>query len=116
MAVIALTAVSLRLFGFRRVQTVLNLSSAAAAGRDDLPAAQAVARIVQGAAGWSPVHASCLARSLVLCRLLRRQGLAADLRIGVAMPDGRFAAHAWVEHEGVALNDSAGCGAPFRGL
>jgi hypothetical protein len=42
----------------------------------------------------------------VLCRLLRRQGLPATLRIGVAKPDGRLAAHAWVEHGGVALDDS----------
>jgi hypothetical protein len=104
-----LTAVGLRLFGYRRVQTVLNPAPAAAAGREDLPAAQAVARIVQAAAGWSLVQASCLARSLVLCRLLRGQGLAGNLRIGVAVPDGpngRLAAHAWVEHQGVALNDS----------
>ena len=100
-----LTALGLRLFGFRRVQALLLRPAAGTPARDDLPAAQAVARIVQGAARWSPVPASCLVRSLVLCRLLRRQGLTADLRIGVAVPDGRLAAHAWVEHGGVALND-----------
>ena len=101
-----LAAVGLRLFGFRRLQALLLRPAAAAPARDDLPAAQATARIVHSAARWSPIHASCLARSLVLCRLLRRQGLSATLRIGVAKPDGRFEAHAWVEHAGVALNDS----------
>ena len=101
-----LAAVGLRLLGFRRMKAVLLRPAAAAPARDDLPAAQAAARIVQGAARWSPVHASCLARSLVLWWLLRGQGIPATLRIGVAKPDGRFEAHAWVKHAGVALNDS----------
>ena len=100
-----LVALGLRLFGFRRVQALLLRPAAAAPAREDLPAAQAAARIVHSAARWSPLPASCLARSLVLCRLLRRQGLFADLRIGVAKPNGRFEAHAWVEHLGVVLND-----------
>lgn len=38
--------------------------------------------------------------------LLLRQDLAAGLRIGVARPDGRLAAQAWVEHGGVALGEA----------
>ena len=100
-----LTAAGLRLFGFRRVQAVLQ-RPASTVGREDLPAAQAIARIVRGASGWTPGHASCLTQSLVLSRLLHRQGLAADLHIGVGKPEGRFAAHAWIEHQGVALAEA----------
>jgi hypothetical protein len=96
--------VRLRLSGFRRAQAAL-LGRTAAPGDGDLPAAQATARLVLSAARWSPVPASCLPRALVLARLLRDQGLAAELRIGVARADGRFAAHAWVEHGGVPLAD-----------
>jgi len=101
-----LTAIGLRVLGFRLVQAALHRTEGATDRRDDLTEAQAVARIVRGAALWSPLHASCLTRSLVLCRLLHRQGLAAELRIGVNKPGGRFEAHAWVEHEGVPLNES----------
>ena len=50
--------------------------------------AQQIARIAHAAADWNPFRANCLARSLVLCRLLRSRGLAADLRVGVSKPDG----------------------------
>jgi len=65
-----------------------------------------MARLVHSAAGWNPVPARCLPRALVLYRLLAGQGLAAELRIGVARHGGHFTAHAWVEHGGVALADS----------
>jgi hypothetical protein len=100
-----LATAGLRLFGFGRMQAMLHRTPASA-GRNNLAAAQAIARIVHGAARWSPVHAGCLVRSLVLCRLLHRRGLASGLRIGVARPDGRFAAHAWVEHGGTALAEA----------
>ncbi len=35
-------------------------------------------------------------------------GIACDLRIGVSNDGGEFEAHAWVEYEGVVINDSAG--------
>jgi hypothetical protein len=46
-----------------------------------------------------PGDTRCLARSLVLTRLLARRGIPAKLVIGArAAPD--FLAHAWVEYEG----------------
>ena len=101
-----LTAIGLRVLGFRRLQALLHRTEGATDRRDDLTEAQATARIVRGAALWSPLHANCLARSVLLCRLLHRQGLAAELRIGVNRPGGRVEAHAWVEHVGKALNES----------
>ena len=76
------------------------------AGRNDLAEAQAAALAVNRAANWHPLRPNCLPRSLVLVRLLRLRGLAADLRIGVAKPGESLAAHAWVEHGGVALAES----------
>jgi hypothetical protein len=75
-----------------------------------------IARIVGGAAAWNLLSATCLARSLVLCRLLRSEGLAADLRIGVARPGGAFRAHAWVEHHGVALGEPENVAGQFLEL
>ena len=99
-------AAGVRLFGFRRMEALLLPGAGAPAGRVDAAAARLIARIVHGAANRNPFHPNCLTRSLVLCRLLRRQGLAAGLRLGVAKPGGTFAAHAWVEHGGVALSEA----------
>jgi hypothetical protein len=56
-----------------------------------------------GSAGSCGAHSRCcLSQSLVLTRLLAARGLESRLVIGV-VPGERFAAHAWVEHEGAPL-------------
>ena len=97
-----IVALGLRLVGFRRVRAwAANRPERGL--RHDLDAALTLARLVRGAGAWSVFRPRCLTRSLVLVRLLRRAGLAAELRIGVDRRSPNFAAHAWVEHEGVAL-------------
>jgi hypothetical protein len=49
-----------------------------------------------------PTDSRCLMRSLVLLALLQRRGVTTTLVIGVKT-DPAFAAHAWVERDGVAL-------------
>jgi hypothetical protein len=49
-----------------------------------------------------PAESRCLMRSLVLTRLLARRGVPTRLVISVR-PGARFAAHAWIEHDDVAL-------------
>lgn len=49
--------------------------------------------------------ATCLTQSLALQFLLARSGRHSSIRIGVARPEGRFAAHAWVECAGQTLLD-----------
>ena len=49
-----------------------------------------------------PFDSRCLARSLVLTSVLSRRGIATTLVIGVAV-EPSFAAHAWVESDGVPL-------------
>jgi Transglutaminase-like superfamily len=67
-----------------------------------------VAALVEAAARHHLVRTTCLARALVLCRLLRRRGEAARLVIGgtwrggTKVP-GAFEAHAWVACEDLAL-------------
>jgi hypothetical protein len=98
-------ALGLRLFSLRRVQAMLYRNIGGNPCREDLPAAKAVVHLFHSAVRWSLLPTSCLARSLVLCWLLRNQSLEADLRIGVAILDGHFTAHAWVVHWGMALED-----------
>lgn len=64
-----------------------------------------VVRAVRRAAFRSPYHGNCLSRSLALVWLLRRRGVDAQLRLGARVADGRLEGHAWVERDGVVLND-----------
>lgn len=57
-----------------------------------------------------PTDSRCLTRSLVVLGLLARRGVATSLVIGVDVDPG-FAAHAWVEREGVPLLPAGGFGA-----
>jgi hypothetical protein len=55
------------------------------------------------AAALYPGHAACLERSLMLYWHLRRAGVVVTYRMGVQMYP--FLAHAWVEYDGVPIND-----------
>jgi hypothetical protein len=60
-----------------------------------------------------PGDTRCLTQSLTLTRLLARRGIESKLVIGVRAGES-FAAHAWVEHEGVPLLPAGG--EPFERL
>jgi hypothetical protein len=49
----------------------------------------------------------CLARSLTLWALLRRRGIETELRVGYRKRDGGIEGHAWLEYEGVSINEDA---------
>ena len=116
LALLPVAVGSLRLLGFRRTRILLLPATSSRQTRTDLPAAQSLARIVHGAAPWSPLAVNCLPRAVVLCRLLGRRGLDAELRLGVGKPEGEFAAHAWVEHAGVTLGEPESTARTFAAL
>jgi hypothetical protein len=58
------------------------------------------ARLVDAAAAFYPLNATCLKKSLILVRILARRGIRAELRLGVRKVDGEFSAHAWVVCDG----------------
>jgi Transglutaminase-like superfamily len=109
-AAIALVAtrVGLRLFGFRRWTGVLQWTAPRktelATENNSHNTVAGVLRMEQAAARNLFVTTNCLEQSLVLWWLLRRRGLAADLRLGARKDEQRFEAHAWVEFCGMALN------------
>jgi hypothetical protein len=49
-----------------------------------------------------PFDSRCLMRSLVVLGMLARRGVETNLVVGVEV-ESRFAAHAWLEHDGVAV-------------
>ena len=105
-----LITVSLRLRGFRAtqrwLQSCLGKPAVAPLSADAASAQiQMVSRMVLAAARHSFFAATCLERSLALWWLLERRGIASQLRIGVRKTGDKFEAHAWVEHEGVAIGE-----------
>ena len=99
-------SVGVRLFGLVRVQAWLDRSQPASHAPLSQPEATALGVAVNRAASHVYGPATCLARSLLLRRLLRGFGTESDLRIGVRFEEGKLAAHAWVELDGVPVNDS----------
>jgi hypothetical protein len=63
------------------------------------------ARMVMSAAHRAFRKATCLEKSLALWGLLGRQGIASSVRIGARKFGERLEAHAWVECDGIALNE-----------
>lgn len=106
--VVRVVRLALRIRGFQRtlrdVQT-RTFASPPAAG-DHLVIARQLARAVRRAAVNGPFRGNCLSRSLALLWLLRNRGIEADLRLGVRTSEGRLEAHAWVEKNGMPINDS----------
>jgi hypothetical protein len=62
-----------------------------------------MARLVAGS--LRPLGANCLGESLTLAVLLQRLDYPASLRIGARRARAGLEAHAWVELDGVPLND-----------
>ena len=103
-AMIAATDLALRRLGFARS---VALARRLARGREERPESRSLAplvcRRVALAGVFYPGRARCLEQSLALFVLLRRRGIAAELRLGVQPYP--FTAHAWVELDGVPLNE-----------
>jgi hypothetical protein len=73
------------------------------------PARPGVDRVewaIRAASHFIP-RATCLTRAVALHRLLSRHGYESVVQIGVSKADGRFDAHAWVEHDGRPLLSSS---------
>ena len=104
-----LLSLSLWLRGFRSTQRSLQkfLSRAESSPENSEPerCLALTSRMTLAAARNSPIPSTCLERSLCLWWLLARQGIATQFRIGVRKNSEKFAAHAWVECNGVALGE-----------
>lgn len=60
-----------------------------------------------------PLRSPCLVRSVSAQAMLARRGVPSDLRIGVRPAEGMLEAHAWLEVDGVVVNDRADIGGSF---
>ena len=78
--------------------------------------AQRLAELAAIAGRRGAIAASCLRQSLVVWWWLRRRGLSPQLLIGTLGSGAAFAAHAWVELDGMALAQADLQHRPFEGL
>ncbi len=106
---VPLVQLSLRARGLGCTARTLGRWSAGLADPADVAAvelARHLAEPVALVAGRKVIGSLCLGRSLVLWFLLRRRGIDAELVIGAQAPvDGHLPAHAWVEVQGIPVND-----------
>jgi hypothetical protein len=106
-----LTALALHRYGLLPVQDFVVRLPGRRPGGKELVARRAeagrLAWIVQVSAAYGPWPANCLQRSLLLWAVLYRRGLRGNLRIGVRRDreSGTLSFHAWIEHDGLVLND-----------
>lgn len=106
-----LSALSLKIFGFKRSYVGIGrllalVESSRSSSGQEFSKARHIAKIVIGTNHYySPYIFSCLPESFTLWYLLRRQNIAAEIRIGVRTITGPFESHAWVEYNHEVLND-----------
>ena len=108
--------VRLRLTGFARLEKRLRTSAssgdAAELSNAQLLDAQSMAYALRRASHLLP-RARCLHRALAFLLWLRRQGAAAELRMGVRLSPSGIEGHAWVEWHGVPLNEDRSIGGSY---
>ena len=99
-------SLSLRIRGFRQTQAALQKFLPTTTTLPSRNLCNMTVRMVRAAARYGFTPANCLEQSLALWFLLGRKGIASELRIGTRNAAGEFEAHAWVECDGEALNES----------
>lgn len=98
---------SLRVLGLSRLQRWAGGTPAYGDARPMRVPAASIGALVNVAGNQLPFPSTCLSRSLLLVWLLRRRGVMSVLRIGVRTVAGGIESHAWVERDGVPVNDTA---------
>lgn len=106
-----LIALSLRLRGFKKTKETLQKKLTRNFPQETekektAETVQNTCRMVKAAAHYGIYRPTCLVESLTLWYLLQSQRISAGLRIGVRKLPEKFEAHAWVECQGVPLNQT----------
>jgi len=98
---------SLKFFGYLRTRDFLSRKTANIelhqADSAELARAERAAELLSIAGRRGLMSATCLRQSVLLEYWLKRQGLAAEIKIGVRKENTLFDAHAWVELNGIPL-------------
>jgi Transglutaminase-like superfamily len=105
---IPLVSLSLRTIGVRRTLawSALGRGTPAAAADEEEAIVRTTVLALRRARAHGLWSGTCLSRSIALRWLLARRGVATELRFGAQREAGRFEAHAWLEREGVPIDES----------
>ncbi len=110
--------VALRTLGYRRTARWIRLRRPPLAPVDAARVAADGVAALRRARRYGVFRGNCLSQSAALQWWMHRAGAQNQIRFGARQRLGQFEAHAWVEHEGVALNEGdfgAEPYAPLRG-
>ena len=109
LVMLPLVGLSLKVRGFEATRSTLRKTLSHGMPQTDSNSLNkqitSAADMVNAADRHGLVHPSCLVKSLTLWWLLGRQGITSQLRVGIRKGGGSLEAHAWVEREGMALNE-----------
>ncbi|HVS13020.1 MAG TPA: lasso peptide biosynthesis B2 protein [Thermoanaerobaculia bacterium] len=113
-----LVELGLRALGPRRLIALLERSVPAAGTPlgehgDSVAAARRAERLIAAAASGGLLRATCLRRAIVLWWVLRRRGVACEVRLGVRREGGSVLAHSWVASGPVVLGEGDDRGRRF---
>ena len=123
-AVVLMSAIrlALQVLSFHQVHGLLKtLLPAMSVGGDEVepPGSGRIAETTQTvelASKHTVVGNTCLHRSMALWWLLGRRGVDSSLRFGVRKDGDHLNAHAWVEHQGIVVNDQPTVGKDYMPL
>jgi hypothetical protein len=104
---IRLTRLAIATLGFARTVRIMDrvpmFGRSPVASPESLEAlAEAVAQVSR-----SPYHANCLTHSVFLWFVMQRRDMDCAVRIGLSRRSALLEAHAWVELNGIVINDDA---------
>jgi hypothetical protein len=107
---LVLIATMLRLLGFRQASRVIGGMEAKGRVKDQelsltISTAYQTNRMLLVASRQLPIETNCLSRSMTLCWLLRASRVPCKLCFGAKREGAHLKAHAWVEVEGIVVND-----------
>lgn len=105
-------ALSLRVFGYHRTLRILAWHLRPAQ-QTSIEEQRTGVQALRRASRYAPYRGNCLSQSLALWWVLRRARCRAEICFGAAMNEGTLMAHAWVESQGLVLNDSPDIGNQF---
>jgi transglutaminase superfamily protein len=102
-ATLPLASIGLAMFGWRRLKVILQRISSAESSPNEIQ--QRAARITNAVGRRMPIPATCLQRSVTLWWTLGRRNIDSRVVMGIRKDKSDFHAHAWVEVDGVVIND-----------
>jgi hypothetical protein len=108
-------AVALKVFGYKHISQFLTRTSPNPLVKSyprehAIRIALMLGQVINAASARGLRQATCLERSMMLWWILRCLRISTNLRVGIRREDGHILAHAWLEFDGIVINDRGDIG------